>query len=296
MKRVLIIGAGALGNSIAKVLKKKRVSVETWDINPKKMKRPKPLVDMARGADAVFLCIPAHAVRETAIKLLPLLRKQTIILSFSKGLEPETGETIDAVLGDVLPRGQYFGVVSGPLLAAELRAGFPGVAVIASSSAAVRIAMRNLFRGTTILVELSADMRSVAVLGIIKNIYTIALGAADGLRWGKNIKGKMLVCALEEMKVLLPMLGGAASALYGFAGVGDLVATGYSPESRNYQFGYALGQKRTSTAFCEGPASIAIVKKRLGKKIQKLVLLEALMQSIRDPKTVSANLHQVLEK
>lgn len=294
MKRVLIIGAGALGSAMADVLKKKRISVKLWDIDTKRMPHPEPLAKAIKDVDTLFLCIPSHAVRETVIRLLPLLKKNIILLSFAKGFEPGTGKTMNGVLEALLPRGQRFGIVGGPLLAAELRAGYPGIAVIASGQSSVRTASENLFRGTTVSAETSADMQSVALLGVIKNIYTIALGAVDGLGWGKNIKGKMLVSVLREMAIVLRLLGGKTSALYDFAGVGDLVATGYSSESRNYQFGYALGKDRISAAFCEGPASLVILEKLLGKKTKRLGLLRALSGSIRNPRAVSANLKRAL--
>lgn len=295
MQTVLIIGAGALGSAIAGVLKKK-VSVRLWDADVKRMARPEPLSKAIKGADAIFLCIPSRAIRDVAIKMLPLIRKKTVVLSFAKGLEPETGKTMEVVLAEALPKGQLFGIVGGPLLAPELRAGFLGVAVVASANKTVLGSIKKLFEGTTISVETASDMRSVALLGITKNIYTMALGAVDGLGWGKNAKGKILVSIIREMEMLVPLLGGKRDVVHDLAGVGDLVATGYSPESRNYQFGYAIAQGRVSSVPCEGPMALTILQKRLGIKINKFPLLLALRNILRNPKTTSIKLKRVVIK
>lgn len=295
MKKIAIIGAGALGTAIAEVLKK-RITVELWDQNPKNIPHLKPLSKVIAGADAVFLCVPSYAVRDVAIKILPLISKKTIILSFAKGFEMTTGKTMDALLEELFPRGQNFGIVGGPLLAAELRAGSLGVAIVASTQKTVKDSIQKLFVGTRVSVETTSDMRSVALLSVIKNIYTIALGAVDGLGWGKNIKGKVLVKVILEMEKLLPLLGGKKNEVCGFAGLGDLVATGYSPESRNYQFGYALAQNRHSNKPCEGPISLMVLKKRLGTNSKKFPLLSALSNIIQDPKITSTQLERALKR
>ncbi len=295
MRTVLIIGAGALGSAIAGTLKKK-ATVKLWDADPKRMPRPEPLSRAIKGADGVFLCVPSYATRDVATKIIPLIKKNAIVVSFTKGFEAETGMTTDAVLADILPKRQPFGIVGGPLLAPELRAGSLGAAVIASAQKIVLDSVKTLFRGTTVSVETSKDMRSVALLGVTKNIYTVALGAVDGLGWGKNMKGKVLVEIIREMERLVPMLGGKRHVVHDLAGVGDLVATGYSPESRNYQFGYALAQRRISSAPCEGPAALGILQKRLGTKINKFPLLVAIKNTLRKPKAASAEFGRAFTK
>lgn len=277
--RVTFIGAGAIGSAVAGLVKTSGARVELWDVDPARVPDQRPLEKAVPGADVLFLCVCSWQLRDAVAQIRPLLSKKTVVVSLSKGIELGTRFTVDRLLADALPKRQPFALLSGPMLAAELAAGLPSGAAVASTSRAAGRRVERLFARSALLTEWTNDVRSVALAGVLKNIYALGLGITDALELGANARGRMVECATEEMVGVIKKLhprGDAVRAALGPAGLGDLVATGTSPHSSNRRVGHELVAGKGMTKMSEGFMSLPSLLSLLGKKrAAKFPLLQA---------------------
>lgn len=277
MERVVIIGAGAIGSAIERLLRSNRIKPEMWDIDPKKVTRRMSLSEIVPRADVMFVCVASWSVRAALASIAPHLSKQTAVVLLAKGIEPETGLTMDRFVAHALP-GQPFALLAGPMLAKEIMLGKPAAAVIATKNKKASRLIRHLFVGTTLSIDTSSDVRGVALCGVLKNIYAIGFGIADGLAWGANEKGMLATQSLNEMRDILPILGGRAETALGQAGLADLIATGFSRYSKNHALGVALAKTGKAPFQTEGRSSLPFLASMLGKRTRQVPLLEMLVQ------------------
>jgi glycerol-3-phosphate dehydrogenase (NAD(P)+) len=280
MHRIVIIGAGDIGKAIAHVLRPKKADIRLWDKEPGKVIRQGPLSARVTGAEIVFLCVPSFVVAEAAKAIRPFLNSRTLVVSIAKGIDRKSGQTADILLAKILPR-QPVALLSGPMLANELLKNLGGAAIVASKSAAARKCLLGMFRHTELHVRTSADVRGVALAGVLKNIYALVLGASDGLGFGWNAKGLIAGEAAREMAAILPLFGGERETAHGLAGFGDLVATGMSPTSRNHETGRLLVQAKVQ--WSEGTASLPFIMKRLGSRSRRFPLLAIAATLLKNP-------------
>lgn len=272
--RVLILGAGKIGRALGSVMKP-NAAVSYWDKVTGVVPRQKPLAALVPSADAVFFCLPSWCLREAAEAAAPHLRKDVPVVAVSKGLEAGTLLPPDGVLNQVLP-GAPFVFLGGPLLADEILKGRPGVGVVASADRATLARVARLFAGTRLLIEISDDASGVAWSAVLKNVYALGLGMAEGLGWGANMRGWLVAKAVEEAGGILEDLGGRRETFHGTAGVGDLVATGFSPHSKNRSAGEAIARRGKSPHVSEGMASLPQLLAVLGSRARKYPLLTSI--------------------
>jgi len=292
--RVVMIGAGKIGSAIGKVLSKNRVRVDFWDALPGKVKRQKPLAEIVPGASAVFLCLPSWCLREAGASVAPYLSSGAAVVSVSKGLEKETMLPSDGILRQVLPAKTSFVYLGGPLLADELLKGQPGVGVAASADPASLRKMERFFAGTRLRVETSDDVPGVVWSAILKNVYAIGLGMTEGLGWGANARGWFVAKAVEEAGGILEDLGGRRETFHGVAGVGDLVATGFSPHSKNRTLGEHWARTGKAPHESEGQVSLPQLLEVLGKRARKYQLLMALKATLTEKKKARTVFEELL--
>lgn len=284
--RVVMIGAGKIGSAIGSVLRKNGARVDFWDALPGKVKRQKPIAEIVPGAAAVFLCLPSWCLREAGASIAPHLSPKTFVVSVSKGLEKATMLPSDGILRQVLPEGAPFVYLGGPLLADELLRGQPGVGVAASADPAALRKMKALFAGTKMRVETSDDVPGVVWSAILKNVYAIGLGMTEGLGWGANARGWFVAKAVEEAGGILEDLGGRRETFHGVAGVGDMVATGFSPHSKNRTLGEHWAKEGKAPFESEGQVSLPQLLEVLGHRAKKYPTLMALKETLIGKKKV----------
>jgi len=280
---VLIIGAGQIGIAFKKVLlKNPKVRVFLWDKNPKKVKNQKPLKEIVPLMDFIFIAVPAGAVFEVAQNLYKIIQRKTIIISLTKGLDPKSGKTSFEVLKEFLPQ-QPLAVLSGPTLAEELKKGEPAIAIIACRQKKIFQRIKKIFEKTSLRLKFSTDEKGVSLSGVLKNIYAIVLGIADGLHWGNNLKGWLVVEILKEWLSLSDELKISPQIILGEAGLGDFIATGFSPVSRHHLAGKDLvNLKRKKALKSEGAESLFFILKRLKRK--KYPILNCLSKILQGKK------------
>ncbi len=193
-------------------------------------------VEELNNIDHWVVAIPA-----SFLPTLPFSPSHQSIISLIKGVAVSTTHHLAmSALSDQW--GRPIAVLSGPNLAAELASGQVGAAVVASDDPHLSKTFQTLFSSTQFRVYTSTDPLGVSYGGVLKNIYAVAAGIVDGLGFGMNAKAALMTRALSEMTRIGVSMGAKAETFYGLSGVGDLMATAYSPLSRNWQSGFAMGQ------------------------------------------------------
>jgi glycerol-3-phosphate dehydrogenase (NAD(P)+) len=240
------------------------ILLDCWDVDVHVCPGRKPLSQIIPKAGVLFLCIPSWAMRSAAKKIRPHLRRRTIIVLISKGLDRLTGKTVDELIDELFSKLQPSVLLSGPMLAEEILEGKAAAAVAASQRRKSREIVAGLFKNSTLRITPTSDVRGAALCGILKNIYAIGFGAAQAMHPGDNFRGLYVQKTLEEMERIISKLKGKRRTVHSLAGVGDLIATGFSKHSKNHQYGKDLSLKGEAHFDCEGSVSIDVMKKMMG--------------------------------
>ncbi len=257
---ITVLGAGAWGTALAKLLRESGHAVTLWGHDPGHLaevlatgrnERYLPgvtlppdiqcladLNDAVRSAGEVVVAVPSRAFREVASALRDF---RGLAISVTKGIEHDTGLTMCGILRACAPRAKV-AALSGPTLAPEVARGIPTAIVAASEDLGAAHIVQSLFHRPSFRVYTSADLLGVELGGALKNIIAIAAGVGDGLGFGDNAKAALVTRALAEMRRLGVACGAQAETFAGLSGLGDLTVTCFSKLSRNRSFGERLGK------------------------------------------------------
>ncbi len=287
MKNIIFIGAGKIGTAIGVALQAKDLCLAFWDKDPSKVREPQDLKVLVPTADFLFFCVPSWVLRDAVREVSPFIKKGTIVISPSKGIEIATNKSTDEILRELLPAGVEFALLSGPMLADEICKGNLAAAVVGTEKIETYQKIKELFIGTNLKVEHSADIHGVALGGIFKNVYALALGMAEGLGWGSNEKGILVTKAVAEMQAIFKLLGGQPDTVFSVAGLGDFIATGFSSCSKNYTAGLELARDGAAKTKSEGLSSFDSVMALLGENLSRFKLLSTIKEVVVDQKPAS---------
>jgi glycerol-3-phosphate dehydrogenase (NAD(P)+) len=190
------------------------------------------------------LAVPSEAFRSVAAKLKG---HPGIFVSVTKGIEFETGETMSRILREHAPANRVV-ALSGPSFAREVALGIPTTVVCACENDGTAKTVQGLFHRPEFRIYRSTDILGVEYGGALKNIIAIAAGVSDGLGYGDNTKAGLVTRALSEMRRLGVACGGQPETFSGLSGLGDLMLTCFSKQSRNRELGERLGRGETISA------------------------------------------------
>ena len=264
-KRILIVGAGEIRSALFAVLKKnKNNHISIWDIDPKRCFPKDSLEKMASDTDFLFFCIPSHAIDTCIYKVKKHPGGKTIVISLTKGIERKRGFLTSELLIKSFGK-ERIALLAGPMLAEELKMGLKTKACLAASSSVFN-KISSLFTNTFLSLERLDDIHGASACGVLKNIYSLGLGIAEGLKMGSNTRGILLLQATREMRALMPQFKGNPTTVLTLAGLGDLEATSSSEFSKNHATGSMIAKGKKITHFSEGHLSLPLVVKRIGKK------------------------------
>lgn len=202
------------------------------------------LSDLAK-CDALLSVVPAQFTRAVLTNLRPHLSDGTPLLLCAKGIEKDTLSLMTDVLRESLPTVRP-GVLSGPSFAADVARGLPTAVTLACEDEHLGEQLMLSLGRKTFRPYWSDDLIGAEVGGAVKNVLAIACGMVDGLGLGKSAHAALMTRGFAEMKRLTVVLGGRADTVAGLCGLGDLVLTCSSPQSRNMSFGKALGEGRSA--------------------------------------------------
>ena len=213
------------------------------------------------GCDALLAVVPAQFSRAAFTALSDTLTPGTPVLLCAKGIEQGTLKLMTDVLAETLPHAQP-AVLSGPSFAADVARGLPTAVTLACEDEALGAELMEAIGRNTFRPYWSPDLIGAEIGGAVKNVLAIACGMVDGLSLGRSAHAALLTRGFAEMKRLATAMGARADTLSGLSGLGDLVLTCSSPQSRNMSFGKALGEGRSAdeilgarTAVTEGAAT-----------------------------------------
>jgi glycerol-3-phosphate dehydrogenase (NAD(P)+) len=195
-----------------------------------------------READIVVFAVPSASVQSNIELVRHHLSSDSTVLSATKGVDPETGDRVSEVLARSGVDSSHIVALSGPNFAAEIAAGLPAATVAAGPDAARTQQVQSLLSGPAFRVYTSDDIISVEIGGALKNVVAIACGIADGLGYGDNARAAVITRALAEITRLGVAAGGQTMTFLGLAGLGDLVLTCSSDQSRNRRLGLELAK------------------------------------------------------
>ena len=280
MEKIAVLGAGAWGTALARVLaERSSVLLWTWQAeHAARLARDREnrdflpgyaladgitaTADIAQavdGAGIVVVAVPSDAVRATLSAASSRLSRQATLVVVAKGIEPTTLMLLSEVTHDVLgAEGEQRSVfLSGPSFALEVAQGLPTNLVAAGRDPERSLLVQQRFANDRLRVYSSDDPAGVQVGGALKNVIAIAAGASDGLGFGHNTRAALITRGLAEMARLAVAKGGNVLTLSGLAGLGDLVLTCSAELSRNRTVGFELGRGRQLSEVLSGLGHVA---------------------------------------
>jgi glycerol-3-phosphate dehydrogenase (NAD(P)+) len=280
MDQIAVVGAGSWGTTVAALAARSTPTV-LWARRPEvaesvndRHRNPAYLPDLAlpealsatshlaeavEEATVVVMAVPSHGFRDVFREAAPGIEAGTPIVSLTKGIEQGTLATMTQVMAEVVPGHDpgRIGVLTGPNLAPEVAAGQPTAAVVAFRDQAAAMALQQVFMGPTFRVYTHDDVAGCELGGALKNVMAIAAGMSDGLGFGDNTRAALITRALAELTRLGTALGGRPSTFAGLAGMGDLIATCISSNSRNHRVGFGMARGMTLDAIVAEMAMVA---------------------------------------
>ncbi len=295
LEQIAVLGAGNMGTAVAQVLAGNGHSVRAWSIEEDVLQEIRdsrrnskylddvelhpgiePVWELKRaveGASLVIFGVPSQVASRLAADLKPHVKPGQVIINVAKGLEAKTHQRMSQVI--VRELGEEFrlrtGSMGGPAIAIELARGVPMAVIVGMPDAESGARVQHMLQNEHLKVEKTTDLCGLELCATLKNVYAIALGMCDGLGHGTNTKAFLASLALDEMSDISSLLGGERSTVYGLAGVGDLLTTGYSQHSRNRTLGEKLGnggdwQEFLRTHTVEGAGACSAIHELIAEK------------------------------
>lgn len=251
--KIAIFGAGAFGRAIHLIAQAKGGAVLLG-------RREAPGVSTEwrsalPDADLVAMAVPAQATRDALRQIGGRLRKDAVILLLAKGIETKTGQLQSEIAADEAA-GHAAMVLTGPSFASEMLAGLPTAVTLAASDETRGAEVQARLAGPTFRPYLTTDITGAQIGGAMKNVIAIACGAAMGRGLGESARAALMTRGFAEMTRVALARGARRETLAGLSGFGDLALTCASAKSRNFAFGFALGEGRLAPgATYEGVAT-----------------------------------------
>lgn len=261
---IAVIGAGSWGTALAILLARNGHDVRIWGNDSTQMsalhaqrcnsyylpdrKFPDNLIvalnlpDALRDVQDVLMVVPSHAFKSALLGAKKYFPENLRLVWGTKGLDPDSCQTLDSIAREVLGDQVPLAVLSGPSFATEVADNLPTAVTLASEDESFISDLIQRFGRDTFRLYKSNDVIGVELCGVVKNVLAIATGLCDGLQLGANTRSALISRGMVELSRLLTASGGDPQTLLTLAGVGDIILTCTTEQSRNYRFGFAIGQ------------------------------------------------------
>ncbi|MDR2191290.1 MAG: NAD(P)-dependent glycerol-3-phosphate dehydrogenase [Endomicrobium sp.] len=267
--KITVLGAGSWGATLAALLVDNGHDVVLWEIDDKRAKdlQDRKIKPFAAGVDlpeklfissgfdsfkdsgGILFAVPSQFMRSTCV----LLKRNGVsldgklIISATKGIENDTLLRMSEVINEVFPNSyKNTAALSGPSHAEEVCRKIPTLVTSASVNPIIAEQCRKLFMNDYFRVYNQSDIVGVETGAALKNVFAIASGIVDGLKYGDNTKAAIVSRGLKELARIGAALGGREETFYGLSGAGDLMVTCFSKHSRNRAVGQAVGEGKTA--------------------------------------------------
>ena len=286
MKKIAIIGSGTWGTALANLFRKYGHEVSLWSRKQEdtdnliKTRRHKyieevlleedifytsSLEDAMKNKEIVIIAVPSVAIRSVAEQIKEFITSEQIIISVAKGIETSTLKTMTEVIEDVLDSSNEVLALSGPTHAEEVIVGKPTLIVCAGKNHDTRKMIMDELSNEVLRIYTNHDLLGVELCGALKNIIALASGMAEGLGFGDNAKAGIITRGLHEIRNLGIAMGAEEETFYGLSGIGDIVVTAQSNNSRNHNAGVLFGKGYSEEE----------VKEKVGMVIEGINALES---------------------
>ncbi|HEY4192432.1 MAG TPA: NAD(P)H-dependent glycerol-3-phosphate dehydrogenase, partial [Mesorhizobium sp.] len=260
--RICVLGGGAWGTALALAMLRAGHRVRLWArdeetvaaINRRENRHYLPgitldpgieaMSDMAAalaGTDCVLAVTPAQSLRAVLAAAKDHMPQSVPLVLCAKGIERETGALLSSIVGEILPDNPI-AALSGPSFAADVAKGLPTAVVVAAQNERMAGELAARFSARNLRCYSSADLVGVEIGGALKNVFAIAAGAVTGAGLGASAQAAMVTRGFVELRRIGAAFGAKPETLMGLSGLGDLLLTCSTPQSRNFAYGLALGR------------------------------------------------------
>jgi glycerol-3-phosphate dehydrogenase (NAD(P)+) len=261
IQSIAVLGGGAWGTALAQTAVRAGRRVTLWEFDAgnaehlagkresrflpgvkleDSIKVTRALAEAAR-ADAVLLVVPAQAMRSVVKSLAQTVPHGTPLIACAKGIEHGTHKFMTEIIAECAPNAVP-AILSGPSFAADVARGLPTAVTIAAEDAGVAEALAHAMNSGTFRPYHSSDVRGVELGGAIKNVLAIASGIVTGRGLGASASAALITRGFAELARFGKAYGARTETMMGLSGLGDLVLTCSTPQSRNFSFGIALAK------------------------------------------------------
>jgi glycerol-3-phosphate dehydrogenase (NAD(P)+) len=272
-RRIAILGAGAWGTALANAVAATGRAVTLYARDPATAAEiAKSRTNAARlpgiavapdiaatnslgeaaDADVLLLAVPTSALRELASSVASMIRPATPLIACAKGIERGSEKFVTEILAEAAPLAQS-AVLSGPSFAADVGRGLPTAITLGAHDENLAGNLAAALSSPAFRLYHSTDVRGIEIGGAAKNVLAIAAGIVVGRGLGASAQAALTTRGFAELSRLGKAFGARPETLMGLSGLGDLILTCSSPQSRNYAFGLAIGRGRTPAELRSGP-------------------------------------------
>jgi glycerol-3-phosphate dehydrogenase (NAD(P)+) len=320
-QRIGVVGAGAWGTALANSIASKNLPVVLYARDAAiaaEMKKSRtnaarlpgvalnaeivPTHSLAEAADtdAVLLAVPTQSLREISVALTPMIRNALPVVACAKGIERGSRKFVTEIIGETIPLAQP-AILSGPSFASDVGRGLPTAVTLAAGDENLAAALAEALSSQAFRLYHSTDVRGVEIGGAAKNVLAIAAGVVAGRKFGASAAAALITRGFAELMRFGKAYGAKSETLTGLSGLGDLVLTCSSPQSRNYSFGVDLAQgKRPSEAgggkLCEGAFTAPVLLDMARAKDVEMPIAAAIAAVLDGKLTIDAAIEALLAR
>jgi glycerol-3-phosphate dehydrogenase (NAD(P)+) len=316
-----VIGAGAWGSALALICARAGRKVTLWErdranaaqLAAKRESRFLPGVriddsvllaaDLADAAatDALLLAVPAQSVRAAATALAPFLAARTPLIACAKGIERGSGKFMSEVIAESAPEAVP-AILSGPSFAADVARGMPTAVTLAASDGELARALAQAIGSASFRPYHSTDLRGVEIGGAAKNVLAIAAGIVTGRGLGASAAAALTTRGFAELMRFGKAYGARPETMMGLSGLGDLLLTCSSPQSRNFSFGVRIGRGQppetiqAATGLAEGAFTAAVLVEMARERAVDMPISFAVAALLDGKMSVDAAIESLLSR
>ena len=234
-KRITVLGDGYWGRALASLARDCGHEVSVWS-------RKQPDAKAVATAEAIIIALPAQVIGHV-LQRLPVSKNAALIIT-AKGIEQQSLRFMHEVVGEAVAHAEVY-ILSGPSFASDVQKKLPTAVTLAGPTLVAATTWAKALSLPTFRIYGSDDVMGVALGGSLKNVLAIACGISDGRNLGESARAALIARGFSELTRLGKNLGARPETLMGLSGLGDLLLTCSSPQSRNYGFGLRVGQGMT---------------------------------------------------
>jgi glycerol-3-phosphate dehydrogenase (NAD(P)+) len=318
-EQIAVVGGGAWGTALALTCARAGRTVSLWEADPANAAhlavhresrflpgvrlddRIAVVADLAEAAraEALLLVVPAQALRAVTKALSPLLRASTPVIVCAKGIERGTQKFMTEVVAECTPAA-IPAILSGPSFAADVARGLPTAVTLAAADEALAAALAKAIGSATFRTYRSTDVRGVELGGAAKNVLAIAAGVVTGRGLGASAQAALTTRGFAELTRFGRAYGARAETMTGLSGLGDLLLTCSSPQSRNFSFGVALGRgqkpRQIHGGLAEGVFTAPVLLAMAGEREVDMPIASAVAALLDGAVTVEAAIESLLTR